>query len=268
VPPRATTHVVDIDPRRGVVSKRFRSWDRDEPSREWLALTLLAEHAPGLAPEPIRAELSADPPFIEMSYLPGTPLDDLPPSAPQAQALARALERLWRAVPSAIIEKSTSRLANPPALIARVRRMLTATRDQGATDLARLAFREGAEWFTRSPPERLGDGETVLGQGDPNLANFLCDGADIRIVDFEDSGASTRAFELAILVEHVSAWSEGGLDAEAFVARFDVTAVERAMLQAFRRLAALFWLLKLQTGNQAHARALHSQAERLLALLG
>ncbi|MEV4893701.1 hypothetical protein AB0K48_30385 [Nonomuraea sp. NPDC055795] len=32
------------------VIKRFRSWERGEPQREWTALTLLAEHAPGLAP--------------------------------------------------------------------------------------------------------------------------------------------------------------------------------------------------------------------------
>jgi hypothetical protein len=263
---RATTHVVDIDPRRGVVSKRFRSWDRDEPLREWLALTLLAEHAPGLAPEPIHAELSADPPCIEMSYLSGTALAHLPWCAPRAQALALALERLWRAVPSGTIGKSASRVANPPAFIAQVHGMLTGFDDPWTTDLARVAFREGAGWFTRTPLDRLCDGTVVLGQGDPNLANFLCDGAEVRIVDFEDSGASSRAFELAILVEHVSAWSESGVDAEAFAALFDLTAAEIATLHAFRRLAALFWLLKLHAGNQADA--LDRQAERLLALLG
>jgi Ser/Thr protein kinase RdoA (MazF antagonist) len=112
----------------------------------------------------------------------------------------------------------------------------------------------------------------VLGQGDPNLANFLWDGTDIRIVDFEDSGASSRAFELAILVEHVSTWSEGGLDSDAFLAMFDLTTAELATLRAFRRLAALFWLLKLQsrsdTGPPDRDDALKSQAERLLTLLG
>jgi len=50
----------------------------------------------------------------------------------------------------------------------------------------------------------LGQG-AVLGQGDGNLANFLWDGGQVRIVDFEDSGPSDRAFELAVLVEHLSA---------------------------------------------------------------
>jgi Ser/Thr protein kinase RdoA (MazF antagonist) len=109
----------------------------------------------------------------------------------------------------------------------------------------------------------------ILGQGDPNLANFLWDGTDIRFVDFEDSGPSSRAFELAILAEHVSAWSDAGLNSDAFVSLFDLTIIDLAMLREFRRLAALFWLLKLQSANQpSHPAALGRQAERLLALLG
>jgi Ser/Thr protein kinase RdoA (MazF antagonist) len=67
--------------------------------------------------------------------------------------------------------------------------------------------------------------------GDPNLGNYLWDGTGIRIVDFEDSGPSHRAFELAILAEHRSAWAESDLDAAAFAARFDLTSDE---LIAFR----------------------------------
>ena len=52
------THDIRIDPGRGVVVKRFRSWDRDEPAREWRALRLLAEYAPGLAPRPLSASLN------------------------------------------------------------------------------------------------------------------------------------------------------------------------------------------------------------------
>ena len=57
-----TTHEVCIDKDRRQVVKRFRSWDRGEPAREWAALTLLAESAPGLAPAPLRADLDGDPP--------------------------------------------------------------------------------------------------------------------------------------------------------------------------------------------------------------
>ena len=47
---RTNTHAVELGPT--VVVKRFRSHDQDRHGREWRALTLLAEHAPGLAPEP------------------------------------------------------------------------------------------------------------------------------------------------------------------------------------------------------------------------
>ncbi|HMG61980.1 MAG TPA: aminoglycoside phosphotransferase family protein, partial [Streptosporangiaceae bacterium] len=61
-----------------MVIKRFRSWDRGEHAREWTALTLLVEHAPGLAPIPVRVGLTADPPVIEMSRLPGVPIGGAP----------------------------------------------------------------------------------------------------------------------------------------------------------------------------------------------
>ena len=62
-----TTHEVHIDPGRKIVVKRFRSWSRSEPVREWTALTLLAEFAPGLAPVPVHADLSGDSPTLTMA---------------------------------------------------------------------------------------------------------------------------------------------------------------------------------------------------------
>jgi hypothetical protein len=71
---KSTTHEVRIDPVSGNVVKRFRSWSRGEPVREWTALALLAELAPGLAPVPVSADLSGDYPTIAMSWLPGAEL--------------------------------------------------------------------------------------------------------------------------------------------------------------------------------------------------
>ncbi|MGB6457172.1 MAG: phosphotransferase, partial [Streptosporangiaceae bacterium] len=105
----------------------------------------------------------------------------------------------------------------------------------------------------------------VLGQGDANLANFLWDGELVRIVDFEDSGVSDRAFEVAVLVEHVSAWRDGGLDADRFITGFDLSAAERAQLADWRRLLALYWLLRLH--QRADVSGVPRQAARLLSLL-
>jgi hypothetical protein len=184
---RTATHEIHVDAGRGVVTKRFRSWDRREPARGWTALILLAQYAPGLAATPISADLTADPPVS------GGPLDS------------------------------------------------------------------------------LNGGGVVLGQGDANLANFLWDGTQIRIVDFEDSGPSDRAFELAVLVEHISAWSDAGLSADVLLALFDLTAAEQVKVREYRRLSALFWLMMLLPGSPAHRRnppgTLERQAARLLLLL-
>lgn len=100
VPPHQATHEVTVDAGQGLVVKRYRSWSRGEPAREWAALTLLAEFAPGLAPVPVRAALQAEPPEIVMSFVRGTvPGARVTPT--EAGALGVALERLWCAVPRA-----------------------------------------------------------------------------------------------------------------------------------------------------------------------
>jgi hypothetical protein len=91
---KVTTHEVSsIDPGSGIVVKRFRSSSRGEPVREWTALTLLAELAPGLAPVPVSADLCGDPPTLAMSWLPGEELGTAPIAPAQARALADAPER-------------------------------------------------------------------------------------------------------------------------------------------------------------------------------
>jgi hypothetical protein len=163
-----TTHEVRIDQDSGIVVKRYRSWARSEPVREWTALTLLARLAPGLAPAPIRADLSGDPPMLTMSWLPGTELGTAPVTPAHA-------------------------------------------------------------------------------------------------------GPSDRAFELAILTEHISAWSDAGLAAGEFLSLFDLTSAETARVHDFRCLAALFWLVMLRPGTTSSTRnppgTQQRQAHRLLQLL-
>jgi hypothetical protein len=87
----SNTHDVSIDRARGIVVKKLRSQDHGEPAREWAALTLLARHAPGLAPARLRADLDAAPATIEMTWLPGAELGGPTLTSAQTQALATAL---------------------------------------------------------------------------------------------------------------------------------------------------------------------------------
>ena len=163
--------------------------------------------------------------------------------------------------------------SNPEAFTGQIRRSLAAGGHHrlGQDPVVRRAAAAAAAWLEGGAigAQTLPGRDAVFGHGDANLANFLWDGRRVRLVDFEDSGPSDPAFELAILVEHLSAWPDARLDGGAFVSSFGLTAAERARLLQFRRLAALFWLLHLRPGGQASRRnppgTLRRQAERLLA---
>lgn len=132
----------------------------------------------------------------------------------------------------------------------------------------------GLEWLVHSGLDRptRPDVPRVFGPGDGNLANYLWDGSHVRIVDFEESGVSDRAFELAEITEHVAGWVDGRpLDVAAFLDRFGLSAVERARLQDCRRLLALVWLFLLSFDDPEHPRnppgTAGRQAVRLRGLL-
>lgn len=265
------THQLSFDSEREVVVKRYISYDRGEPAREWRALRLLAEHAPGLAAEPLRADLLTAQPVVEMSMLPGEPLGSAPLTREQESALVRALGQLWQSVPVDRVIAVAGEYGNEAALVHAISELAGARPTMGNDPLIQAAYLAGLDWLTwavtitSDPAGR----QPVFGQGDANLANFLWDGERIRIVDFEDSGLSDRALELAVLVEHTSAWLGAGLNADRFTEMFDLTPAERARLADCRRLAALHWLLLLRPGSPASDRnppgTLRLQAERLLA---
>ena len=271
---KGTTHHVHIDPGSGLVVKRFRSWSRSEPVREWTALTLLAEFAPGLAPAPVSADLSCNSPTLTMTWLPGAELGTAQVTPAQARALAGALDRLWRSVPSAEREYPPSVTPNPVSFTRQVATMVAVGPVLGDDPVVARAYATAIAWLDGGVAERHSSAvhRTVLGHGDPCLANFLWDAGQVRLVDFEDSGPSDRAFELAILTEHISAWSDASLDAGEFLPLFGLTPAEAARVHHFRCLAALFWLIMLQPGSTSSSRnppgTLERQAHRLLQLLG
>jgi hypothetical protein len=268
------THQVSVD-REGLrVVKSYVDSHHGEPAREWRALRLLAVHAPRLAPEPLSADLDASPPSVVMSLLPGEPLGGSPLTQPQERALAMAVGQLWQAVPVDLVIPVPGELDTRTGLVESVRGWLAEGPDPGPQPPVGAALARGAAWLAGTASTAglpaAGRGRAggvmprVLGQGDANMANFLWDGALVRIVDFEDSGVSDRAFELAVLVEHVSAWRDAGLDADRFIAGFDLSETELAHLSDWRRLLALYWLLRLR--RRADTGAVAGQAERLLSL--
>jgi thiamine kinase-like enzyme len=94
----------------------------------------------------------------------------------------------------------------------------------------------------------------------------------VHLVDFESSGRGDQATELADFVEHVTVWAHAGIDAAAFLDRFDLDPGERRRTVQLRRLFAAFWVMRLLPGGSAYQRnppgTLERQASRLLDLLG
>jgi aminoglycoside phosphotransferase len=260
----------------GTAVKRFRHWAHDEPRREWQALNLLAHYAPGLAPEPVRAYLKADPPEVVMSRLPGEPLGTRPAPDAQVDAIAAGLSRLHQAIPSPVLHAvDHAGFGDAPQYVSDRIRQLAAACQAGSLDpLPRQAYDRVLAWLDSGWAEKSDRAalRPVFAHGDSNLANRLWDGSKVRLVDFENSGRGGRAQELADFVEHITVWAHAGIDAEAFLDRFDLIPAERRQIRVLRRMHAAHWVMILLPGGSAQHRnppgTLERQASRTLELLG
>ncbi|WP_410787051.1 aminoglycoside phosphotransferase family protein [Kribbella sp. C-35] len=243
------THTVDIS--GDTLTKRYTSWARDEPAREWAALTLLSQTAPALVPKPLTS--STDPPWITMTLLPGHPLEG-PLTPTQTTALGNAIETLWSTPFDGL------KPIDLTALVDRTRSGLVALRDTDG-----VIVEAARTWLDNEPPDLTAVPDPVVAHGDPNLANYLWDGERVRIVDFEDAGSGDRTVELANLVEHLS-WRE--TDPTPLVRRF---AVDPERFQAARCLWAGFWLTLIGPGGPSAHRnppgTAEAQAQRVLRLV-
>ena len=127
-------------------------------------------------------------------------------------------------------------------------------------------------WLQSAPVAALAEPlrERVFSQADGNLGNFMWDGEQCRVVDFEDSGVSDPAYEVADLVEHVTVWLPGLVNADELVSLLEFSPEQNVRVAHFRRLFAVYWLLILP-GNSGAGRnpegSLERQADRVLSLL-
>ncbi len=265
-----STHELTIGDRE--VVKRFRSWGRDGSEREWMALTLLHRFSPGLAPEPLGFRTQDGQPVVVMSRVPGVSLGTAPLAPAQVAAVADAMRTMHQAVPTVDLSEVPERRAGPREQTAEVRAWFRRSRHQGSA-LVESAMVAAEAWVGSLNASALMEPlvDRVFSQGDGNLANFIWDGRRCFVVDFEDSGVSDLAYEVADLVEHVSVWLTGLLDPEDLVTRLSLKAPQRRRLLEFRRLMALFWLQMLMPGNRGHERnpkgSVERQAQRVLDLL-
>lgn len=246
------THSVEFS--GATLTKHYTSWPRNEPAREWAALTLLSRATPHLVPAPLAS--SSDPtPRVTMTVVPGQPLAGrLTPA--QLTALGTALDTLWSVPPAALAPIDLAQVVD------RTHAGLTKLRDQDGVIAAAAAA--WLAWLGDEPLDLVAVRDPVIAHGDPNLANYLWDGERVRIVDFEDAGLGDRTVELANLVEHL-----GGreTDWEPLVGRLRP---DPERFRAARCLWAGFWLTLIGPGGPSAHRnppgTAVAQARRVLRL--
>ena len=152
-------HDVTIDGE--VVRKRYRRTDRDEPAREWAALVLLDEHAPGLGPRPLARE--TDPPVVVMSRVAGDPLD-----AVLTPGLVTAMVESYRALFAVPVPPDTPRRHWHPEAFLRnnVECIEEELKRTDLPEVVRRALGAARKWHAEPP---LGINEIrdpVIAQGD------------------------------------------------------------------------------------------------------
>ncbi|MBB5981700.1 aminoglycoside phosphotransferase (APT) family kinase protein [Kribbella solani] len=188
-----------------------------------------------------------------MTHVPGVPLSGSLTST-QLNALGDALNTLWSIPPTGLTP------IDLPALIHRTHAGLTALADH-PTPVGQAA----RTWLQHEFPDLTAVHTPVVAHGDPNLTNYLWDGSQVRIIDFEDAGLGDRTVELANLVEHLSGRAT---DWQPLVRRF---AVEPERFRAARCLWAGFWLTLIGPGGPSSDRnppgTAEAQAARVIRLV-
>ena len=265
-----STHQLTLTPDR--VVKRFRSWDKGEPEREWAGLEILHRYAPGLSPRPLQRRYEDGAPVIVMTRVAGEPLGAAPLTREQLSALGRALQVMYAAVPAGALSGIPERRWGSAQLCSALRSWIAEPIPEPGPSIG-AAVRAASSWLGSGEVSVLAGplAQLVFSHADGNLANFVWDGARCHVVDFEDSGISDPAYEVADLLEHVSAWLPGLIAEDDLIEALGFCAAQRARLLGFRRLIAVFWLLMLLPGNPGHRRnppgSAERQAERVLGLL-
>lgn len=224
---------------RPVCVKCYKQDGRPRDRREWQTLQLLATHDPDLAPQPLAYSPAPAPPLVAMTLLPGEPLGGQLLTRDQLTALAHALASLFAASGDYPTGDRWAVDSAPAALIHRVD-----TRLAGPTTYPEVEALQTLWWSWRAsndPALLLIPAVPVFAHGDGNIRNCQWDGQRLRLLDFEYSGWSDRAVELATWVEHVQSRPTPDADWDWFVAQFGLSREEWTRLTAARRLLALFW---------------------------
>lgn len=244
--------------------KVYRVDNRQRAEREWNALQFLAAYQPGFVPQPLWFDPDPEFPAIAMAFVPGKPLHQVQNPSKALHALADALHQLYAITPDArsypytrvgAVTECVQRIENWAAQVA-----VSADREfvERVNPLVRHWLQSNDRRILYAPAPQ------VFGRGDPNLANCLWDGTQLRLIDLEYAGWSDSAFELADLVEHINSRSVFDEDWNNVVAQFiPFGSVLSQRFRAAQRTCALLWLVLLWQRRDAQRPVFLAQLERV-----
>lgn len=258
-------------PEGPVCVKIYRVDDRCRAEREWLSLNFLSAHRVQSAPLPLWADPDARQPAVGMTFLPGRPF----PETGDRQEPLRAL---------AVVQRQYAELSLPGEL-ATLERIDSAShyihritgiwapvirsqpRDALTRDLLQIlsTWEESSDAAVLSEPTRR-----IFSRGDSNLLNWLWDGTDIRVVDYEFAGYSDLAFDCADLTEHISS-RQAGIDDQAWaeiIGLAELGGTDQRRFEAAQRTSALRWLAVLWKQRDSRTAEFTSQFCRVRSLQG
>lgn len=231
---------------RACCIKVYRTDGRDRDEREWLALTLLADRCPGVAPRPLWRDADPALPLVALEVVPGHSLRDRTLGLREFAALSAALRQIQGITPPGAAFPFRSAGA-AVELLARVDAWLTEDDTTAASDLcevrelARRRLAEGGRALLLAPAP------AIFSRGDPNLANCLwdADGDRVRLIDFEYAGWGDLAGDLADLIE--GPWARHVREDEWFAFAATLGLHDPAgdpRFRAARSVCATFWVMK------------------------
>jgi hypothetical protein len=197
--------VFHVSKERADLAVKLTARDRfDRAGREYLALMALAEAGLEIAPKPVLLERDRHPnPVVVMTWLEGSVADDPPTADDEWHRLVEHVAAIHQVTPQATaisLPEAVLSMHDSDSGIARIHHEVDAIpRTDQSADLRALMDRFESHAFPTWPAPPV-----ALRRGDPNIRNIVQRPGPWASVDWEYSGWSDPAMEVADLIAHAA----------------------------------------------------------------
>lgn len=184
--------------------KLYRTDKHDRASHEYQALTHIATCGITAAPRPLWHDPDPDLSAVAMTMVPGKPVPDLAKPTTALPSMVAVLGRL-REIPLGPFAQMP-RVDSATNYLKRITEVWPAQLDVQDNEPLTADMRSLLNaWHERGDAAILAQpAPRIFSRGDAHLLNWLWDGSQARVVDWEFAGYSDTAYDAAELVEHLS----------------------------------------------------------------